>query len=71
MISKDKKLLFYIKQRSKENTKLYTAGIYTLLVYVTWQQLLLEIAKSINSLAYYSEAISTIREQADEVGVTL
>lgn len=71
MISKDKKLLFYIKQRAKENTKLYTARVYTLLVYVTWQQLLLEIAKSINSLAYYSEAICFIHEAADAVGVKL
>lgn len=69
--SKNKSLLRYIKWRSKENTMQYIIGTYPIFVYKIQQQRLLEIAKAITSLPYYSEAICAIHEHADAVGIML
>ena len=69
--SKNKSFLRYIKWRSTENTMQYLIGNYPIFVYKIKQQRLLEVAKAITSLSYYSEAICAIHEHADRVGVTL
>lgn len=69
--SKNKSLLRYIKWRSTENTMQYLIGNYPIFVYKIRQQRLFEIAKAITSLPYYNEAICTIHEDADKVGVIL
>lgn len=69
--SKNKSLLRYIKWRSTENTMQYLIGNYPIFVYKIRQQRLFEIAKAITSLPYYTEAICTIHEDADKVGVIL
>ena len=69
--SKNKSLLRYIKWRSTENTMQYLIGNYPIFVYKIRQQRLFEIAKAITSLPDYTEAICTIHEDADKVGVIL
>ncbi len=69
--NKNKSLLRYIKWRSTENTMQYLIGNYPIFVYKIRQQRLFEIAKAITLLPYYTEAICTIHEDADKVGVIL
>ena len=69
--NKNKSLLRYIEWRSKENTMQYLIGTYPIFVYKIQQQRLLEVAKAISSLPDYTEAICTIHEDADKVGVIL